>query len=122
MIVVTRSLQNPHAMRAIRVLSRGPTRVNVLERELELRNPAALSYVLKKLQRDGAVEPVVITLGPPPAVQYRLTKLGAELAARVNPLLDLLDEREPMIERARAKSRVEMETRRANDLREAATT
>jgi DNA-binding HxlR family transcriptional regulator len=114
-MIVTRSLTNPHAMRAIRVLSRGSMRFNVLQRELDLIHPAALSYVLKKLQRDGAAERIVITLGPPPAVEYRLTKLGAELAARVNPLLDLLDEREPMIERARAKSRVEMEARRANE-------
>ena len=72
------------------------------------------------MARDGVIERVVITLGPPAAVQYSLTKFGTELAAHVTPLLNLLDEREPMIERSRAKYRVEAEASRANDLREAA--
>ena len=70
------------------------------------------------MQRDGTVERIVLTLGPFPATQYRLTRLGCELAEKVAPLLDWLDANEPKIERARAKSRVDAE---ATALREAAT-
>jgi DNA-binding HxlR family transcriptional regulator len=116
MTIATRSLTNPYALRILRELSRGPTRFNALDRAIDMKNPPALSALLKKLARDDAVERVVLTLGPPPAVEYRLTRFGAELAARVKPLLDLLDANEPRIERARAKARVETEAARAAEL------
>lgn len=111
MTIATRSLTGAFALRAIRELSRGPLRFNALERALDLRNPPGLSAILKKLVRDDVAVRTVVTLGPPPEVRYSLTKLGVELAEKVTPLLDLLDEREPQIERSRARHRVETEAK-----------
>jgi DNA-binding HxlR family transcriptional regulator len=117
MSVATRSLTNPYAMRALRVLAGGPLRFNALERAIGIQNPPALSIILKKLARDDVVVRTVVSVGPPAVVRYHLTKFGLELAEKVKPLLDLLDEREPMIERSRAKARVEAEATRATELR-----
>jgi DNA-binding HxlR family transcriptional regulator len=116
MTVATRSLTNAYAMRAIRELSRGPMRHNAIARAVGFENLQALTVIMKKMVRDGTVERIVLTLGPPPAVEYRLTKLGVELADKVIPLLDWLDQNEPRIKPSRAKSRVVTEAARAAEL------
>jgi DNA-binding HxlR family transcriptional regulator len=117
MTIATRSLTNAYALRIVRELSRGPSRFNAIDRAVNMGNPPALSALLKKMARDGVIERVVITLGPPAAVRYSLTKFGTEMAAHVTPLLNLLDLNEPKIERARERHRVEAEAARATDLR-----
>jgi len=80
-------------------LQSGPTRFNVIRRDIQGISQKVLSQVLKRLERDGLV---VRTAYPtvPVTVEYALTPLGETLTERVGPLLHWAQENMPVIRAA----------------------
>jgi DNA-binding HxlR family transcriptional regulator len=108
-ITLTRSVENPYVIRAVYFLRRGPKRFSEIEKALDIRRPAALSDLLRKMARDGIVERRVLDFGPPAHITYELTPLGRSLANPASAMVDWVTEHTAQIESARAKSRVETE-------------
>ena len=119
MQIKTRSVENPYCTRTVSFLRNGAKRFSAIERELDIRRPAALSDLLKKMQRDGLIERRVISLGPPPHVEYVLTPLGRSLAGPASAMIAWIDAHHADVERARERHHAEAEASRATDLREA---
>ena len=114
MIIQTRSVESPYCTRCVCFLRDGAKRFSQIERELDIRRPAALSDLLKKMQRDGLIERRVISLGPPPHVEYVLTPLGRSLANPASALMEWIDTHHADVERARERHHAEAEASRAN--------
>ena len=102
MTLSTRTATNPYSMRAICLLRSGPRRFNEIGRLIEASSAVATSKMLKRLERDGLVNRVVKTLGPPAIIEYSLTALGEELAAPMTDLVIWLHQHEPQIKASRA--------------------
>ena len=100
-----KSATQPLCLRIIRALQRGPLRFNAIDRAVSAANPPHLSSRLKLLMRDGLVDRRVITLGPPAAVEYRLTALGQDLARPASALLDWTDRNADCVQQARDQHR-----------------
>jgi len=113
--VTKRSLTNAWTLRVAHALRRGPLRFNALDRAINAPNPPMLSTHLKKMARDGLVERVVIELGPPAPVEYRLTPLGADLAEPASAMVARVDSRMPQVEIARERYRVVQAQELSND-------
>lgn len=77
-------------------LGTGPRRFNALRRDIEGVSQKVLSQVLKRLERDGLLTRTV-TPTVPVTVEYALTGMGAELTARVCPLLRWAEDNMPAI-------------------------
>ena len=104
--VTKRSLTNAWTLRVAHALRRGPLRFNALDRAINAPNPPMLSTHLKKMARDGLVERVVIELGPPARVEYRLTPLGADLAEPASAMVTWVDQNAASRDRPRTVSRL----------------
>ncbi|UYG15930.1 helix-turn-helix transcriptional regulator [Brachybacterium huguangmaarense] len=78
-----------------------PCRFNDLRRAIPQVTQKSLTATLRRLERNGVVERVVISTRPL-AVEYRITLLGKTLRPPVDTLLAWADEHLPAIERARA--------------------
>jgi DNA-binding HxlR family transcriptional regulator len=75
---------------ALAALHDGPVRFNALRRRVEGVSEKMLAQTLQALERDGFVlRDVQATI--PPRVEYRLTPLGATVAARLLGLIELLE-------------------------------
>jgi DNA-binding HxlR family transcriptional regulator len=85
---------------ALLALGEGAYRFNALRRRVDGVSEKMLSQTLQALERDGIVHRAVITTIPP-RVEYTLTPLGVEVAARVRDLVELLESAVPRITAAR---------------------
>ncbi len=88
-------------MLALLALGEGAYRFNALRRRVSGVSEKMLSQTLQALERDGIVHREVVTTIPP-RVEYTLTPLGLEVAARVRDLTELLESAAPQIAAARA--------------------
>jgi DNA-binding HxlR family transcriptional regulator len=85
---------------ALLALGEGAYRFNALRRRVDGVSEKMLSQTLQALERDGIVHREVVTTIPP-RVEYTLTPLGVEVAARVRDLAELLESAVPKISAAR---------------------
>jgi DNA-binding HxlR family transcriptional regulator len=85
---------------ALLALGEGAYRFNALRRRVDGVSEKMLSQTLQALERDGIVHREVVTTIPP-RVEYTLTPLGVEVAARVRDLAELLESAVPRISAAR---------------------
>ena len=75
---------------ALVALAESPYRFNALRRRVDGISEKMLSQTLHTLERDGMViRDVQSTI--PPHVEYSLTALGADVAARLRDLIDLVE-------------------------------
>jgi DNA-binding HxlR family transcriptional regulator len=75
---------------ALTALLDGPSRFNALRRKVDGVSEKMLAQTLQALERDGLVlRDVQATI--PPRVEYRLTGLGAQIAAKLADLIELLE-------------------------------
>lgn len=81
-------------------LGEGAYRFNALRRRVSGVSEKMLSQTLQALERDGIVHREVVTTIPP-RVEYTLTPLGVEVAARMRDLTELLESAVPQIAAAR---------------------
>lgn len=81
---------------ALAALHEGPYRFGALRRRVDGVSERMLSQTLQILERDGLVHREVLE-AIPPKVEYRLTELGAEVAAKITALIELLESRVPTI-------------------------
>lgn len=85
-------------------LGESPYRFGELRRRVEGVSEKMLSQTLQSLERDGLLVREVRS-AIPPHVDYSLTELGAEAAARLRALADLFEGSTAQVERARASYR-----------------
>jgi DNA-binding HxlR family transcriptional regulator len=114
MKIATRSVESPYCTRCVCFLRGGAKRFSAIERELDIRRPAALSDLLKKMVRDGLITRNVVSLGPPPNVEYALSALGKSLAGPASAMIAWIDAHHADVERARERHHAETEASRAN--------
>ncbi|WP_045748338.1 MULTISPECIES: helix-turn-helix domain-containing protein [Actinoplanes] len=75
---------------ALAALHEGSYRFNALRRRVDGVSEKMLAQTLQSLERDGLVRrEVQATI--PPRVEYSLTPLGAQVAERMQALIDLLE-------------------------------
>ncbi|RZT83351.1 HxlR family transcriptional regulator [Pseudonocardia sediminis] len=77
-----------------------PARFNDLRRAIPTVTQKSLTATLRRLERNGIVERVLLS-SRPVAVEYRITPLGKTLRRPVEVLLDWAEAHLPEIERAR---------------------
>lgn len=75
---------------ALVALREGPYRFNALRRRVDGVSERMLSQTLQTLERDGMIHREV-QQSIPPRVEYTLTDLGAEVAAKLNDLIHILE-------------------------------
>jgi DNA-binding HxlR family transcriptional regulator len=85
---------------ALLALGEGAYRFNALRRRVSGVSEKMLSQTLQALERDGIIHREVVSTIPP-RVEYTLTPLGVEIAARVRDLTELLESAAPQIAAAR---------------------
>jgi DNA-binding HxlR family transcriptional regulator len=83
-------------------LEAGPMRFNALLRRVEGVSEKMLAQALQVLRRDGFVHREVHTAFPP-NVEYSLTPLGRETAAKVRGLIEHLEAHMPQVLTANAR-------------------
>jgi DNA-binding HxlR family transcriptional regulator len=85
---------------ALAALHEGSYRFNALRRRVDGVSEKMLAQTLHALERDGLVRREVQTTIPP-HVEYTLTPLGEQLAARLLDMIDLLERAMPTVTAAR---------------------
>ncbi|MTD58976.1 winged helix-turn-helix transcriptional regulator [Amycolatopsis pithecellobii] len=87
---------------ALAALAEGPFRFNALRRKVDGVSEKMLAQTLQALERDGFVhreaEPTI-----PPKVEYSLTPRGAEVAAKLTALIEVVESAVPQVAEARAR-------------------
>ena len=78
-----------------------PSRFNELRRAIPNVTQKSLTATLRKLERNGVVERVLLS-SRPVAVEYRITRLGKTLRTPIDVILQWANDHMPEIERARA--------------------
>jgi DNA-binding HxlR family transcriptional regulator len=81
---------------ALSALATGPLRFNALHRRVDGISQKMLAQALQALERDGFVHRELLTVFPP-HVEYSLTDLGAETAAKLLDLIEHLEARMPAV-------------------------
>lgn len=81
-------------------LCEAPCRFSTLRRAIPAVTQKSLTATLRRLERNGVVERVVVSVRPV-AVEYRITPLGKTLRAPVETLLDWAQRHLPEIRTAR---------------------
>lgn len=79
-----------------------PLRFGELRQIIESVTPKSLTATLRRLERNGIIERVVLGTRPV-AVQYRITPLGKTFRAPVEGILQWAAEQMPLIEQARER-------------------
>ncbi|CAM3222283.1 HxlR family transcriptional regulator [Williamsia muralis] len=79
-----------------------PRRFNELRRSIPVVTQKSLTATLRKLERNGIVERVLLS-SRPVAVEYRITPLGKTLRPPIDVILQWATAHMPDIERARAE-------------------
>lgn len=88
------------SMLLVMTLADGPKRFNQLRREVPDISQKMLTQTLRDLQRDGLVARQVFDTKPP-AVEYRLTPMGASIIVPMGYLIQWASENHPQIDAAR---------------------
>jgi DNA-binding HxlR family transcriptional regulator len=86
---------------ALLALGEGDFRFSALRRKVEGVSEKMMSKTLQTLERDGMVDRDVVT-SIPPRVEYSLTPLGRQVAAKLRELADLLESSVDAVAAARA--------------------
>ncbi|MCP2298857.1 transcriptional regulator, HxlR family [Nocardia amikacinitolerans] len=86
---------------ALVALREGPYRFSALRRRVDGVSERMLSQTLQALERDGMVHREVQETIPP-RVEYTLTELGAEVAAQLEGLIQLVEKNMPRVQEAQA--------------------
>ncbi len=86
---------------ALVALRAGPYRFSALRRRVDGVSERMLSQTLQALERDGMVHREVLETIPP-RVEYTLTELGAEVAAHLEALIQVLEINMPRVLEAQA--------------------
>lgn len=81
---------------ALAALHESSYRFSALRRRVDGVSERMLSQTLQALERDGLVHREVLSTIPP-KVEYSLTALGAEVAARLVALIELVEARMPEV-------------------------
>lgn len=81
---------------ALSALATGPLRFNALGRRVDGISQKMLAQTLQALERDGFIHRELRTIFPP-HVEYRLTELGRETAAKLIDLIEHLETRMPAV-------------------------
>ncbi len=84
-----------------------PMRFSALRRAIPTVTQKSLTATLRRLERNGIVERVVLGTRPV-AVEYRITPLGKTLRAPVDAILHWADEQLPRIDEARERYDAEL--------------
>jgi DNA-binding HxlR family transcriptional regulator len=79
-----------------------PLRFNELRRAIPVVTQKSLTATLRRLERNGMVDRVVVS-SRPIAVEYRISKLGRTIQDLIDALFHWSAENMPGVERARAK-------------------
>ncbi|MEV0384724.1 helix-turn-helix domain-containing protein [Nonomuraea sp. NPDC050643] len=79
-----------------------PSRFNELRRAIPVVTQKSLTVTLRRLERNGMVERVIVS-SRPIAVEYRITPLGTTLQELIDALLCWTTVNMPSVERARAR-------------------
>ena len=90
------------SLQVLNALCERPCRFNDLRREIPAVTQKSLTATLRRLERNGIVERVLLRTRPV-AVEYRITPLGKTLRHPVDVLLEWAAVRMPAIEAARAR-------------------
>lgn len=90
------------SLAVLNVLCDHPARFNTLRRAIPAVSQKSLTATLRRLERNGIVERVIISTRPL-AAEYRITPLGKTLRDPVDVLLDWADANLPAIEEARER-------------------
>lgn len=87
---------------ALAALAEGPFRFNALRRKVDGVSEKMLAQTLQALERDGFVrreaQPTI-----PPRVEYSLTPIGIEVAAKLRDLIEFVEGKVPEVADARAR-------------------
>lgn len=83
-------------------LCESPSRFNELRRAIPLITQKSLTATLRRLERNGMVDRVVVSTRPL-AVEYRISVLGKTLQDLIDALLGWTTATMPEVERARAR-------------------
>lgn len=86
---------------ALAALGEGPYRFSALRRRVDGVSERMLAQTLQQLERDGFVHREVLE-AIPPKVEYSLTPLGVQVAAKLIDLIELVEARMPEITEAQA--------------------
>jgi DNA-binding HxlR family transcriptional regulator len=81
---------------ALSALAAGPLRFNALSRRVDGISQKMLAQTLQALERDGFVHRELLTVFPP-HVEYTLTELGRETAAKLIDLIEHLESQMPAV-------------------------
>ena len=84
----------------LETLCESPHRFNELRRAMPGVSQKSLTATLRRLERNGMVERLVINTRPV-GVEYRMSPLGKTLQGLIDALLDWADSTMPRVERAR---------------------
>lgn len=79
-----------------------PARFSELRRVIPAVTQKSLTATLRRLERNGIVDRVVLSTRPV-AVEYRITSLGKTLRSPVDAILGWAEERMPQIQEARRR-------------------
>jgi len=79
-----------------------PLRFNELRREIPVITQKSLTTTLRRLERNGMVERVIVSTRPV-SVEYRITPLGKTLQDLIEALLGWSAANMPEVQRARAR-------------------
>lgn len=90
------------SLQVLDVLCGHPARFNDLRRAIPSIGQKSLAATLRRLERNGMVDRVVLTTRPV-AVEYRIAPVGDGLSDLVDALLRWTTENLPEVERARAR-------------------
>lgn len=81
-------------------LCEGPRRFNELRRAIPTVTQKSLTVTLRRLERNGMVDRVVLSTRPV-AVEYRISELGSTLQDLIDALFGWASEHMPRVDRAR---------------------
>lgn len=90
------------SLQVLDVLCGHPMRFNELRREIPIVGQKSLTATLRRLERNGMIERVVISTRPL-GVEYRVAPIGDTLNELVDALLRWTTANMPEVERARAR-------------------
>ncbi|SFA92298.1 transcriptional regulator, HxlR family [Amycolatopsis marina] len=90
------------SLQVLDALCERPSRFNELRRAIPAVTQKSLTATLRRLERNGMVERVIVS-SRPLAVEYRITPLGTTLQDLIDALLRWTTVTMPDVERARAR-------------------
>lgn len=90
------------SLQVLDTLCERPRRFNELRRAIPVVTQKSLSATLRRLERNGMIDRVVLSTRPV-AVEYRISALGTTLQDLVDALLHWATDTLPDVERARAR-------------------